>query len=106
MIAEDARPAVSSGAGAPAMMISCTKHGERTSAIVCRHHVDVVDRAVGFVENSADPDDLQAWCDDCESLFLSEGDKTDEFIRFNNFALVCVDCYIRLRALHFRGLLA
>ena len=84
------------------VMISCSRHGERASAIVCRHHLNVRDRAVGFVENSDDPDDLQAWCDDCEDLFLREGDKTEAFLAFNDFALVCVDCYIQLRASHFR----
>ena len=84
------------------MMISCDTHGERRSAIVCRHHLKVVDRAVGFVENSDDPDDLQAWCDDCEALFLREGDKTKKFLKFNSFAVVCIDCYIRYRASHSR----
>ena len=83
-------------------MIVCGSHGERLSAVVCRHHLTVVDRSVGFIENSDDPDDLQAWCDDCEDLFLREGDKTEEFLKFNDFALVCVDCYVRLRARHFR----
>src|SRR3954470_17532391 len=82
------------------MLISCSSHGERIAAVVCRHHVSVADRPVGFVENSDDPTDLQAWCDDCETLFLSEGDKTDQFVEFNDFAVVCVDCYIRLRARH------
>jgi hypothetical protein len=80
--------------------IACDIHGERPCAIVCRHHIDVRDRAVGFVENSTDPDDLQAWCDDCESLFLREGGKTESFRAFNAFGVVCVDCYARLRAHH------
>lgn len=82
------------------MMINCDDHGDRPSAIVCRHHLDVLDRAVGFVENSDDPDDLQAWCDDCESLFLSEEDKTKKFLDFNDAAVVCVDCYVRLKSRH------
>ena len=71
--------------------------------MVCRHHVEVRDRAVGFVENSDDPSDLQAWCDDCEDLFLREGDKTEAFCRFNSFAVICVDCYSRIKASHSRG---
>src|SRR4030095_2637238 len=85
-------------------LINCSSHGEQVAAIVCRHHLEVRDHAVGFVENSDDPDDLQAWCDDCEEFFLREGDKTEEFRRFNDFAVVCVDCYVRLRATHFREL--
>lgn len=82
------------------MKVTCGQHGERTAAIVCRHHINVRDRAVGFVENSNDPDDLQAWCDECEQVFLREGDKTDEFLRFNDFAVVCVACYEQLRSQH------
>ena len=84
-------------------MIVCGSHGEKVSAIVCRHHLEVHDRTAGFVENSDDPDDLQAWCDDCEDLFLRAGDKTDKFLKFNNFAVVCVDCYVRLRGAHIRS---
>ena len=80
--------------------IDCDSHGHRASAIVCRHHLEVRDRAAGFIENSDDPDDLQAWCDACEDLFLREGDKTEPFLKFNNFAVVCVDCYTRLRERH------
>jgi hypothetical protein len=83
------------------VMISCSSHGERLAAIVCRHHLDVHDRPVGFVENSDDPEDLQAWCDDCEALFLGEQGHTEAFLQFNNFAVVCVECYVRLRARHF-----
>jgi hypothetical protein len=51
-------------------MISCGTHGEGVSAIVCQHHLKARARVVGFVENSDDPDDLQAWCDACEDLFV------------------------------------
>jgi hypothetical protein len=44
--------------------IEC-QHGVLTAAVVCRHHVTALDRVVGFVENSSDPQDLQAWCEAC-----------------------------------------
>jgi len=84
------------------MMINCDSHGERVAAVVCRHQLEVRDRVVGFVENSNDPNDLQAWCNDCEDLFLREGDKTETFLKFNNFAVVCVDCYAWMKASHSR----
>src|SRR4051794_12109485 len=77
------------------MTIDCDVHGTSRSAVVCRHHTRPGDAALGFVENSSDPDDLQAWCEACEEMFLREGDKTEAFLKFNNFALVCVDCYAR-----------
>jgi hypothetical protein len=67
------------------MTIDCKVHGTSRSAIVCRHHVHPTDTALGFVENSSDPDDLQAWCDACEEMLLSEGDKTEAFLKSNHF---------------------
>ena len=83
------------------LTVSCT-HGELTAAVVCSHHVLALDRAVGFVENSSDPDDLQAWCDDCEAFFLREGALTEDFQRFCDFAVVCVVCYSELKERHTR----
>jgi len=39
---------------------TCQDHGERVAAAVCRHHIEAGGRAVGSVENSDDPNDLQA----------------------------------------------
>jgi len=85
------------------MLINCQRHGQQTAAIVCRHHIQIHDRAVGFIENSDDADDLQAWCDDCERMFVQEGGKTDDFRVFNDFAVVCVACYGDLRTRHQRA---
>ena len=30
------------------------------------------ERVVGFVENSSEPNDLQDWCEDCESMFQAK----------------------------------
>lgn len=80
--------------------IHCGIHGNSVSAVVCRHHITVKDRSVGFVENSDDPDDLQAWCAACERLFISEGEMTKAFRAFNDFVLVCVDCYAEIKTRH------
>jgi hypothetical protein len=61
------------------------------------------DRVVGFVENSADPNDWQAWCDDCETLFLREGGLTAAFEAFNNRAIVCDFCYALFKEQHSRS---
>ena len=76
------------------------RHGTLTSAVVCRHHLVAQEPGVGFVENSDDPNDLQAWCGDCEAMFQREGAFTDEFRQFNDFALVCVTCYSEIKAKH------
>lgn len=80
--------------------IKCGTHGNRVAAIVCCHMIQAKEAVVGFVENSSDPDDLQAWCGACESLFLSEGEKTERFIQFNDFAVVCDFCYFSLKEKH------
>jgi hypothetical protein len=84
------------------LTIEC-KHGTLAAAVVCRHHGEAQERVVGFVENSADPDDLQAWCDECEALYLREDGLTEEFRHFNAFAAVCIVCYAELKARHTRS---
>jgi hypothetical protein len=87
-------------AAAGALMISCS-HGSRPSAVVCRHLLREQERVLGFVENSDDPADLQAWCGDCEKLFLDEGGQmTTRFREFNDFALVCDLCYVNIKTKH------
>ena len=80
--------------------IACDRHGRGVCAIVCRHHLDVRDRPVGFVENSIDPMDLQAWCRACEERFLAEGALTLAFKAFNSFAVVCSTCYQEMKWRH------
>lgn len=80
--------------------IDCDIHGTSLGAVVCRHHLHPTDTALGFVENCSDPGDLQAWCDACEEVFVREGEMTDAFLQFNDFAVVCIACYARIKKLH------
>jgi len=82
------------------MEITCREHGVGPPAVVCTHLLHVRDRRVGFVENSSVPDDLQAWCEECELFYLREGDLTEVFRAFNDFRLVCCGCYARIKANH------
>jgi hypothetical protein len=75
------------------MMVECGDHGERVSAVVCKHMLRSEPAPAGFIENCSDPNDLQAWCYFCEEKFQQEGDMTDEFKAFNGMAIVCIDCY-------------
>lgn len=90
---------VSDKSGRPPLLIKCV-HGERPSAVVCGHMLNARDEVVGFVENSSDPTDLQAWCEACEHFFLSEGGKTPTFMEYNQMSLVCDLCYQNLKARH------
>lgn len=83
------------------LIIKCGTHGERVAAVVCRHMLNSKDKAVGFVENSSDPNDLQAWCDECEAYFLQEGELTEAFEAFNDRAIVCDFCYALFKEKHF-----
>jgi hypothetical protein len=81
------------------LYVDCGPHGKRVAAVVCGHMIGARD-AVGFIENSSDPNDLQAWCDRCEEMFLAEGDKTGAFNAFNDRAIVCCVCYGVLKTKH------
>ena len=62
--------------------------------------VESKDRSVGFVENSSEPDDLQAWCNECEQFFAAEGSMTDRFKNFHGHIIVCDFCYEALKTRH------
>lgn len=81
-------------------MINCEPHGERVSAVVCQHLMQIAPAPVGFIENSSDPNDLQAWCYLCEEMFQREGDMTDAFRQFNGMAILCIVCYSEAKARH------
>ena len=82
------------------MMVSCGPHGERVSTVVCKHLLQEHPAPSGFIENSSDPNDLQAWCYLCEDKFQEQGDMTDAFREFNGMAIVCVVCYAEAKARH------
>ncbi len=69
------------------LLVDCGEHGKRVATVVCRHLLEEKGRKVGFVENNSDPNDLQAWCDDCERLFLEEGEMTEQFRAFSSNSL-------------------
>ena len=48
-----------------------TRFGERVSAVICQHQVPLDGVSVGWIENSSDPLDLQAWCSACEEVFMA-----------------------------------
>jgi len=75
------------------MMINCGHHGERISAVVCKHMLRSQPAPAGFIENSDDPHDLQAWCYHCEEKFEQEGGMTDAFKDFTGMTIVCEVCY-------------
>lgn len=82
------------------LLVNCGPHGMRVSAVVCKHLVPPDSDPAGFVENSDDPDDLQAWCHGCEAKFDQEGGMTESFLEFNGMAIVCIDCYGEAKSRH------
>ena len=80
--------------------LKCGTHGDRIASVVCGHMILASDSVVGFVENSSDPNDLQAWCDACERMFLVEQELSEAFRQFNDMSVVCDFCYARLKERH------
>ncbi len=82
-------------------MINCGPHGERVSAVVCKHLLQTDPAPVGFIENSNDPNNLQSWCYLCEEKFQQENENmTESFRQFNGMTIVCVICYNEIQARH------
>lgn len=82
------------------LLVDCGPHGKRVSAVVCRHLMGRDQAAAGFVENSEDPNNLQAWCHACEEIFQREDGMTDVFRKFNRMTIVCVECYAEAKERH------
>lgn len=82
------------------LWVDCGPHGRRVAAVVCRHIIGTDCPPAGFVENSSDPHDLQAWCHACEDRFQQEGGMTEAFRAFNGMSVVCEACYAEAKARH------
>jgi len=80
--------------------IDCACHGKSTASIVCGHLTKNNGQALGFIENTDDPEDLQAWCYACEYLYNLEQDLTEKFKEFNSFSVVCCQCYQGIKVKH------
>lgn len=80
--------------------IDCQHHGRSPIASVCGHLVQNRGVALGFIENSDDPDNKQGWCYACELVYLQEEDKTERFRAFAHHAVVCSRCYDQIKAHH------
>jgi hypothetical protein len=80
--------------------IECRHHGRSRIASVCGHLVQNGGVALGFIENSDDPENKQGWCYACELVYLQEEDKTERFRAFNHHAVVCCLCYDQIKAHH------
>ena len=85
------------------IFVDCKKHGRGIAAVVCRHLCTSEYDPAGFIENSSEPGDMQAWCFRCEDMFEKENGMTDAFKEFNDMALVCETCYEEIRARHDRS---
>src|SRR2546421_6093264 len=80
--------------------VECETHGTRTSCIVCCHLLRGSDLVLGFVEDTSDPDDLRAWCNECEQLYMREQEWTDAFKAFADVKVMCDARYARIKELH------
>lgn len=81
--------------------IDCPYHGRsKRIASVCGHLVKNRGFALGFIENSDDPEDKQGWCYACELVYLQEEDKTERFRSFTHHTVVCSKCYDEIKAHH------
>ena len=82
------------------LSIDCDRHGKKYASIVCRHLLNEKNNSLGFIENSSEPRDYQAWCNDCESIYLEEQDRTAKFEEYSDPAIVCEECYMEIKAIH------
>ncbi len=83
-----------------ALFLDCTSHGRQVATVVCRHLLAQDGEKSGFIENSSDPHDLQAWCEACELKFAEEDGMTEDFKAFTDMKIVCTECYAEAKSRH------
>jgi hypothetical protein len=85
-------------------MISCDCHGKGRASFVCQHLIGK-GTAAGFHEafeteqgmDLQEDDSFQAWCNECETERLKQGEWNDENIAFANIKVVCESCYFEMK---------
>jgi len=86
--------------------ISCKVHGSGRIAFVCKHldkeHKVGFEEAFETYENMEldEEDDLQAWCDECETVRQGEDGWNDVSMAFARIKLVCEKCYFEMKELN------
>jgi len=80
--------------------IQCDTHAETDATFVCQHLLkgEKLGFNIGF--DPGLPDDLwpDAWCDQCEKVFLKEGEWNELSEKFSPIKLLCTRCYETVRA--------
>jgi len=90
-------------------VVECCTHGNRYPAYVCQH-LNLY-APVGFNEPfNSDPDlayaneELNAWCDACDTVLTEAGEWNDESEAFAKINLICDACFFEMKKLN-RGYL-
>jgi len=86
--------------------ISCDSHGPGRCAFVCQHLLG--NKKVGFEEafetyenmELEEDDDFQAWCNECETIRLQEGEWNETSMKFADIKLVCEQCYFNYKEIN------
>ncbi|HEX2872559.1 MAG TPA: hypothetical protein VHP33_14920, partial [Polyangiaceae bacterium] len=75
----------------------CVVHGQSDAAFVCKHlaaRVTAPGASIGFVQPSPrDKNSRQAWCRECDAMFLREGQWNDVSEAFAKVTMICADCF-------------
>jgi hypothetical protein len=84
--------------------VQCATHGRVQAAFVCRHLVEQLRQPrpgrIGFFRPAArdgEPEELQAWCRECDAVLDRVGEWNDESEAFAGVTLICSGCYGNLQ---------
>ncbi len=80
--------------------IECGDHGWREAAFICQHLTSEskgLGFNIGYDEEFPDKNYPDAWCDECEKAWETEGEWNDKSQEFAQIKAVCCDCYERTR---------
>jgi hypothetical protein len=86
--------------------VECGAHGRSDAAFVCKHLVAAKGGPMlGFHQAKVDPrnrewSDLNGWCDQCEQVYLAQGEWNGVSEGFAGVTLICSRCFFDMKARH------
>jgi hypothetical protein len=75
--------------------IACDNHGRRSAAFICQHLHSGSGLRFNVGMDPEDPDARcpDAWCNECEAVFQSSGEWTEQALAHADIKVVCDLCY-------------
>lgn len=78
------------------LQIECAEHGIGDARVVCQHLITGVRLGVFTPDLEPGSPCTEAWCSQCEGVYLRHSEWIKESLDFADFRVVCEHCFLEL----------